>query len=337
MDKMNSAIVGCGAIFSNHADAVAASDRAKLYAVCDRNVERARAASEKYGCRYYSDYQQLLRDEQVKVIHICTPHYLHAPMAIEAMRSGRHVLTEKPMAIRSHDAEEMIRVSKETGKILGVCFQNRYNSTSLKIKELLKSGETGGVMGVKATVTWHRDEKYYTESGWRGTWEKEGGGVLINQSIHTLDLLQWFMGEVDAIKGNVDIRLLENVIEVEDTADALIKFKNGTHALFFASNCYAANAPVEIELICEKAVIRLSEGLTVKYADGKTETYTEKDAATGAKAYWGSSHKALIDDFYDCLVEGKKFSVPGMQGITALKMIEAIYASSKNGEYIMMA
>ncbi len=335
MNRLNAAIIGCGAIHGNHANPIISCPEANLVAVCDINEEKARAVAEKYNCRFYTDYKEMLDQADIDVVHICTPHYVHAPMAVDAMRKGKHVLTEKPMAMTPEEAREMIRVSEETERVLGVCFQNRYNATSVKIKELLESGKAGRILGAKAFVTWHRDEKYYTESGWRGTWETEGGGVLINQAIHTLDLLQWFLGDIESIHANVDTRLLKGVIAVEDTAEATIRYRNGASALFYATNCYPANSPVEIEIICENATIKLSDQLTIKYKDGETETVSEENPKTGEKSYWGSSHKYLIHDFYKKLSEGAPFGIDGKAGIKALEMIRAIYVSSNTRKLLV--
>lgn len=329
MKILNAAIIGCGSIYGNHAEAIAGLRASRLYAVCDTDRKRAGDAAHRYDCSFFTDYRLMLEDKNIDVVHICTPHYLHSAMAIDAMKSGKHVLTEKPMAVSVEEALEMNRVSRETGMTLGVCFQNRYNATSLRIKEVLQSGKAGRLLGAKAIVTWNRKGKYYTESDWRGKRETEGGGVLINQSIHTLDLMQWFMGDIDGIQAHVDIRLLRGIIDVEDTADATISFANGSSLLFFATNNYVTDAPVEIEIICEKAVIRLMEKLTIKYSDDTVEEVQETDKVTGEKAYWGCSHKYLIQDFHNSLLEGRTFDLTGEQGITAIKIIDAIYKSSE--------
>lgn len=337
MKILNTAIIGCGNIFAVHAAAVAGLKGSRLYAVCDVDRKKAEEAAHQFDCRFFTDYRELLMDKNIDVVHLCTPHYLHAPMAIEAMRRGKHVLTEKPMSISAADALIMNRISQETGKTLGVCFQNRYNDTSLRIREVLQSGKAGRILGSKAIVTWNRQGEYYTESNWRGSLEKEGGGVLINQSIHTLDLVQWFMGEIDGLKAHVDTRLLKGIIEVEDTADATITFKNGSSCIFYATNNYAVNSPIELEIICEKAVIKLVDKLVITYSDGTIEQVCETDRATGEKGYWGCSHKYLIRDFYEKLLEGKEFELTGEQGITAIKMVEAINRSSETGSYIKLA
>lgn len=333
---IHTAIIGCGTIHTTHAEAIKTNSQVRLAAVADIDEARAAETAAKYGCAYYTDYKELLKQESVDAVHLCVPHYLHKPMAVDAMRAGKHVLTEKPMALSEEDAWEMIRVSEETGKTLGVCFQNRYNATSQRIKEVITSGKAGRILGGKAFVTWHRDAGYYNSAAWRGTWEKEGGGVLINQAIHTLDLLQWFMGDIDKIKGSVDNRLLQGVIEVEDTAEATLHFANGAPAIFYFTNSYVTDSPITIELVCEKAVIRLDSDAIIRYANGETEHVTEVDQATGDKAYWGCSHKALIDDFYTKILQGEPFGIDGKQGITAIKIIQAVYKSHRDRDWISL-
>lgn len=336
MKKFGVAIIGCGAIHKVHIDAIRKNPNAQLIAVVDIDRDKAAAKAEEYDCRFYTDYHEMLKDNAIDVVHICTPHYLHASMAINAMKSGKHVLVEKPMAIKPSDAEEMISVSRQTGKKLGVCFQNRYNVSSLRVKKLLSSGKAGRIKGARAFVTWNRDENYYKNGSWRGTWEQEGGGVLINQAIHTLDLLQWFLGDIEEMKGNADTRLLEGIIEVEDTAETTIRFKNGAVGLFYATNNYCTDSPIQIEVICEKALINISDELTVTYSNGEKEHIGKSDKIPSIKSYWGCGHTALVNHFYECLEKGEEPFINGIQGITAIKMIEAIYKSSKTGEFIIL-
>jgi len=327
------AIIGCGVIHSLHADAVASYPHAELKAVVDVDEKKSEASARRYGCTALTDYREALADPEIDVVHICTPHYLHAPMAIEAMKAGKHVLTEKPMAISVDECLKMTGVSAETDRQLGVCFQNRYNTTSRYIKTLLESGKAGRILAAKASVTWLRGQDYYGSASWRGTWAQEGGGVLINQSIHTLDLLRWFAGKAVKIKGNADTRFLEDIIEVEDTAEATILFENGARGFFFATNGYA-DAPVELQLVCENAVMTLSGDLTVRYRNGESEVITDVQPKTGEKAYYGTGHASLIEDFYDSLLAGKPFAVDGSQGIEAIRLIHALYKSSESRAWV---
>lgn len=160
------------------------------------------------------------------------------------------------------------------------------------------------------------------------------GGVLINQAIHTLDLLNFLLGDIKSIKGNVDTRVLQDVIEVEDTADATIIFKSGARALFYATNCYVQNSIIEIEIVCEKAVLRLSDGLHISYENGDMEEVVDLDKATGVKAYWGLGHGSIINDFYDSIMNNREFAVNGKEGIKTIKLIEALYNSSKTRKII---
>ncbi|MBM7581178.1 putative dehydrogenase [Caldicoprobacter guelmensis] len=336
MKRLGAAIIGCGSIHGVHADAIVSSELSRLVSVVDIDEKRARASASKYNCRWYVDYRDVLSDDQVDVVHICTPHYLHASMAIEAVRSGKHVLVEKPVAISVSQAQEMAEESKKHGRYIGVCFQNRFNPESQKAKEVIDSGTIGQVKGVKGIVTWFRTREYYTESGWRGRFATEGGGVLINQAIHTLDLMQWLGGGVKAVKGNVATNLLGDVIEVEDTADALLFFKNGARGIFYATNCYVANSPVEIEIVCEKATLRIYDGTLVMEQGGSYQRLVSKGSGeTAYKSYWGRSHAILIEEFYKAILSGNPRHIISVEeGMESLKIIDGIYKSSSTGNVI---
>lgn len=326
MRKLNSAVVGCGAIFENHALGINNLKNANLYAVCDTNIERLNEKAEKYNCKAFSSFDELIRDEEVDVIHICTPHYLHVPMAIEAMKNGKHVLLEKPMALDAQQAQQLVDCEEKYKVSLGICFQNRFNSTNIRVKELIESGCLGKIYSVKATLYWHRDEEYYLKSDWRGRWATEGGGLLINQAIHTLDLLMWFFGDVEKVEATVSNHKLKNIIEVEDTSEAYIKFKNGVEGYFYGTNTYPINEAVSIEIVSENANIKLQERLEVIYNNGSKETL-EEVRKKGEKGYWGLSHGKLIEKFYSC-INHKKFEICPEEGIKSLQFIEKIRESS---------
>lgn len=339
MEKLGSAIIGCGSIYKSHADSLQMNQNSQIVAVVDINAKRAKEASEIYNCKFYTDYEEMLKNEEVQVVHICTPHYLHAPMAIDAMKAGKHVLVEKPVAINVSEAEEMAKVAKANNKKLSVCFQNRYNSTYLKVKQIIDEGRLGAIKGIKGLVTWYRNEEYYTNSLWRGKWKTEGGGVLINQAIHTLDFMQYIAGPVKRLKGNVDTRLLKNVIEVEDTADVTLQFESGAVGIFFATNSFTRNSSVDIEIHCEKGVLRINEEELVMDYNGKKEYITrENNVSNKYKDYWGKSHGTLIQKFYQCIIEDDFTGyITAEEGVKSLKLIEAIYKSSAEGNYVSIA
>ena len=331
MSKLKVAVIGCGNIFPVHADAIVTNTNVDLIAVVDINKEKALRAAEKYDCTFYTDYQQLLDEEDIDVVHICTPHYQHAPIALDFLKAGVDVLVEKPLAINIEQAEQMIAAAEEYDRRLGVVFQNRFNENILKAIELLSTGSLGEIKGIKGLVTWFRDKDYYQQADWRGKFSTEGGGVLINQAIHTLDLMQLFAGKVTAIQGHVDTRRLQSVIEVEDTADATIFFESGAVGIFFATNCFSSNSPVTIEIDCEKGSLIIDGGKLLVEADDDFKEYSNSQSSA-YKSYWGYGHKALIDAFYQDILEGTdKGIVTAEEGIQTLRMIEAIYRSSNSG------
>lgn len=331
MDKLGVGIIGCGAVFGVHADAVEKLEIAKLAAVADIREDAVKEAAARYGCDFFTDYRELLKNPAIQAVHICTPHHLHASMAIDALRAGKHVLTEKPVAIDAADAAEMVETARTCGKHLAVCFQNRFNQTSVKAREVIDSGMLGRIKGIKGIVTWYRDGSYYTESGWRGDRERAGGGVLITQALHTLDLMQWFCGEAERIMGHADNRCFRSVIEVEDTAEATIWFKNGARGIFYATVCHTDNSPVVIEIHCEKGSLTIWDGELYLARDDKRELLARDQLASGEKAYWGLSHEKLIRHFYECILQDKADYISVPDAYVSVEMAMGIYESSANG------
>ncbi len=330
-------LIGCGSIFPMHAEALKMIDSTEIVAVCDINEEKAKQAAKKYNCKYYTDYKVMIESEKLDVVHILTPHYLHAPMTIYALGKCINVLTEKPMAITYEEALKMVEKAKECGKVLGVIFQNRYNPGSILVKNKLESGLLGKPIGARLIVSWHRSNEYYTKSDWRGTWEKEGGGVLINQAIHTFDLLRWLINsEIEYVEGNIYNRT-HNMIEVEDAAEGIIKFQNGVLACFWAVTYYTYNAPVELEIHCENGIAKIikDKGI-VQLNDGRQfiAESSDKNKTKSYKEYWGTSHYKQIDDFYKALSLGKEPAVNGEEGLKTQILIEAIYKSAKENRKI---
>jgi len=261
-------------------------------------------------------------------------------MAIYAAGAKKHVLTEKPMTIEYHDAKEMVQTAKNNNVTLGVIFQNHYNAGSQLIKSTLDEGKLGKILSAKAVITWDRSDKYYSKSDWKGTWDKEGGGVIIDQAIHTLDLMRWFINsKIDFVDANISNRV-HNIIHVEDSAEGIIKFKSGTIACFFAVNYYAYDAPVEIELYCEngtakmigdKAIIQFKEGGVI---EGEKDASEVLNYGNGVKSYWGVSHSKQIKRFYKSISKGEKPEIDGEYGLKTQEMIVAIYNSGKTGRKI---
>lgn len=312
---MKTAIIGLGVIGSVHKTVLNKLGE-NLVAVCDVNKKKLAGLKEKT----YTDYIELLEKEKPDVVHVCTPHYLHAETITEALSRDINVLCEKPLCIKAEDIPRIIRVEKKSKGILGVCHQNRYNAANAYVKEYLKDKE---IVSAHGSVVWNRDAAYYAQDAWRGKKATEGGGVLINQALHTLDLMQWFCGMPDSVTASVDNLSLKGVIEVEDTASLLCKGK--TNFTFFATNAGGADMPVEV-------TIRLKNGDVVAvYPDrlminGKSVCAEVIDNAD-RKCCYGNGHEKLVADFYECVRTGVKFPIDGEESAKVIKIILAAYES----------
>lgn len=322
------AVIGCGDISTVHFEALSALENAELVAVCDTDPERLAAAAAAHGVPGYADYLDMLQEVRPDVVHVCTPHHLHASVAADCLERGVNVIVEKPLAHTLEEGQRLIEVAERSPARIGVCFQNRYNATSQAMHELLDGGTLGQVVGASATVMWHRDGSYYRNRPWRGTWAEGGGGLMMNQAIHTVDLLQWLVGDVAKVEGRASTRSLGGVIEVEDTAEFVAEHVNGARSVFYATLANAVNAPVTLDIVTEKATLSLRGDLTVSYADGTVEVIQERVAETGGRSYWGVSHQLLIADFYATLGEPGQFWINPAEAAKSLGIIKNIYAQS---------
>jgi len=315
----NVCIVGYGAIGPVHAKALSEVDKATFYAVCDIDESRIKTCKEKYDVISYVDYATMLEDSNIDAVHICTPHYLHYEMVKQALEKGKGVICEKPLAMKSDEFEAMLKLPN-IDKV-AVVFQNRLNACVEKIKSILADGTYGDIKGIRGLVTWCRSEEYYNSADWRGKWATEGGGVLINQTIHTLDLMGYFAGGFKLLKANMTNFSLDDIIEVEDTFTACLRMQNDAKAIFFATNAYSSNSFPDIEIVCEKG--------TLHYTDGKLligdEIVCKDTLATGKKSYWGKGHARLFHNYYS---ENKYFNIYDAEN--TMKTVYAMYESAKN-------
>ena len=331
---IRAAIVGCGVIAEVHAECLTRMDNCSMVAFADIKQERAERFAERFGGKAYTDYQEMLEKERPDVMHICTPHYLHVPMAIAALNARVNVFMEKPPVISHKQLEELKAAEAQARGKLGFCFQNRYNACVCKAKELIDSGAAGKVLGARGLVTWHRDASYYSESGWRGSLETEGGGVLINQSIHTLDLLHYMLGKPLAAEASMSNHHLKGVIEVEDTMEAYVQFEQGT-ASFYATTAYCADVPPLIEIACENMRIRMEDPkLTIYHKDGRVETPDLCRLPALGKSYYGGGHMSCIGDFYDCVENGSHFPQELSDMEDSIRLLLAVYESARTGKVV---
>ncbi len=323
MKKMRIAIIGCGAICPNHIRAIKSSEN-EIAALCDIIPDAARAIAERFELGelpIYEDYKEMLDTEKPDVVHICTPHYLHPEMCVEALNRDINVLCEKPIAI-SYEGIDMIREALKTTKAqLGVCFQNRYEAPFKRLKELTADG----IKSAHGTVVWKRGADYYNSAEWRGTWKYEGGGVMINQAIHTLDMLMYNCGMPKSVIAHVSTDTHGDFIEVEDTASARFECENGNVFHIFATNTASdtTKASIEVKLASGKTVIATSGMLL----NGEELEFVKSKSGPTDKAVWGNGHSALISHFYECLESGEHFPLDLEEASKAVRLILAMYAS----------
>ncbi|MBQ9914194.1 MAG: Gfo/Idh/MocA family oxidoreductase [Clostridia bacterium] len=334
---MRVSVVGCGAVSRNHLKVLKGLHSTVISSVTDINKDRADAAAKKYACKAYYDFDAMLNGDRPDCIHICTPHCLHVPMAVAALERGIHVLCEKPCAISEEGLSLLRRAQDESKANFGVCFQNRYNESVRAIKDIIDKKTYGKVLSVRALVHWCRGEAYYSD-GWHGKLSQEGGGVTVNQAIHTQDLIRYLVGsDMLSVTAHTFNDHLKGIIEVEDTLHALLTYENGVTALFNATTAFSDNLPFIIDIKCEKALLRIEGSDAYILKGGRIRQLRLKNSAAFiGKSYWGNGHKALIKDFYDCIEKKKTFPVDAYEGGKAVEEFLAIYKSSDSGEKIYL-
>ncbi len=325
----NACVVGYGAVGPIHASAIKASKYANLYAVCDNEHNKLELAKKDYDCMLFSDFNEVLNDKNIDTVHICTPHYLHKDMTISALKAGKDVVLEKPCAMTADEFEELY--SYKTDRKICVMLQNRTNICIGLLKDIVDNDKTvGNMLGISAFLTWHRTPEYYMADEWRGKWKTEGGGLLINQAIHTIDLINYLGSGVKSVKASVSTKKLNDVIEVEDTADALFEMNNGVTGLFYGTNAFSSWSPAEIEIKFENATFRYADERLYKITDKETVVIGDDANMAEGKRYWGSGHLHEIDDFYKNLCGEESEYITLENAAHTMRVLFAMYESAKN-------
>lgn len=336
---MRSAIVGCGEIAKVHAESIAALEGHEIVGFADCQKERAEEFAKQYGGNSYGTLEEMLDKEKMDVLHICTPHYLHVPMAKIALERGIHVYQEKPAALSLGEYRELKQAVQKSKQYLGISYQNRYNDCVQKAKELIESGNAGSILGGRAFVTWERRENYYTCSKWRSNLAMAGGGCLINQAVHTLDLLTELMGKPVGVEAEMKNHHLKGVVEVEDTVEAYITYqtKEGERSgNFYATTSYCEDSTPIIEVVCQHMTLRIEDPeLTIIYPDGTKERmeFGNMEEAFGKKN-WGNGHKRAIQEFYEAIESEKSCKIELENTDMSNRLMFAIYEASRTGEYV---
>lgn len=323
---MNACIVGFGAIGPVHAEVLSNLKSAKLYAVCDIDKSRADKAAQQYNAKAYYNFDECLNDKNIDVIHICTPHYLHYEMSCKALEHGKKVVVEKP-AVMTKDELEKIFSEYNVENIYPVV-QNRKNICIEELKRIASSDKSiGKPIGVKGILTWSRGASYYNAADWRGKKATEGGGVLINQAVHTLDLMMYFMGAAKEVSASMHNSSLQGIIEVEDTIDAYIKYESGATGIFYATNAYCKNSSVQLEFEFENRSFKYVEGMLISNG----EVICSDSQEFKGKDYWGNGHAKALYDYYE---NKDRFSLADIKD--TMNAMFAIYESAQKGESVIV-
>jgi predicted dehydrogenase len=334
--KYRVGVIGCGRISSIYLPSfLKMADILEVVYVVDKELSRAKAYASNFpSCSYGQTIEDLVVQD-LDVVHVLTPHFLHKDHVLACLEAGIDVLSEKPIAITLDDAKLMCQRAKELHRNFGVIFQNRYIEGVQEIKRLYQEGAFGKAKGAWSHLAWHRPPSYY-ECDWKGSWEKEGGGVVIDQAIHSIDLVRYIMDcPVETIQGHISRRILTQ-IEVEDEADAVIHFSNGVNYAFFACNYYTSNSPIRIEFDFEQGKALLTESEVVISLQGR-EAYTVYPASgknTSNVGYWGNYHERQIQEYYKALEKGTPVPFAGEDATKTLEIVLGIYQSSKENRTV---
>ena len=320
-------ILGCGMIANIHADAIKGISGARLEGVADANEENALRFAARYGVKAYSSYEEMLADKEIDAVCICTPSFLHAENAISALLAGKHVALEKPMALDIAQAKKIAKTCEETGKKLTVISQFRFSEDLRRVKRLIGEGAFGKITLCDLRMKYYRSEEYFTSSTWHGRLACEGGGALMNQGIHGIDILLYLCGDVKKVRG--EIRTLSHNIEVEDTAAAVVEFESGALGTIEASTCAYPGFSRTIEICGDKGYVFLRENRIEKMLTASGEKVEnpipESGSSANAAALECDMHGAQLKNLIGAINGEEKLLIDCYDGMKAVALIRKIY------------
>lgn len=332
-------IIGCGMISKFHARAIADVRGAKAVACCSRNPERTEEFAAEFGLRPYTSLSRMLADQDVDAVTICTPSGAHLEPTLAAAKAGKHVIVEKPLEITLPRCDRAIRACEKAGVRLATIFPSRFHDSSVKMKRAIDDGRFGRLTMGDAYVKWWRTQEYYDSGAWRGTWDLDGGGALMNQAIHTVDLLTWLMGPVAEVTA-LTATLAHERIEVEDTAVATLRFANGALGVIQATTAAYPGYLKRIEIhgdagsaVLEEEDLKAWDFAKPTRADKKIVEEMAKSRSTGGgasdpAAIGHHGHALQIKDFVDAIQKNRSPAIDGREGRRSVEIIRAIYKSA---------
>ncbi len=337
MPDIGFGIIGCGFVGSVHAESITDADQGKLLACYDVDEKNVKEFAEKYNLQAYTDLERFLARDDIQIVSICTPSSLHGSLGIKTAEAKKHVIIEKPLDITPQKCDAVIDVAHKNGVKLTVIFQSRFKEAAQALRSALEDGRFGRLVLGNALVKWYRSPEYYRKGGWKGTKKYDGGGALINQSIHTIDLLQWIMGPVKEIQSKV--RTLIHDIEVEDTALAILEFENGALGVIEGTTSIYPGFDERLEIHGENGCaciegnrIAAWEFKEERKEDEQIKLIGQEDKSGGAKEATGIStqyHQRQIEDMIDAVLSDRKPLIDGEEGKKAVEIIHRIYKGSR--------
>ena len=346
MAQVRYGIIGCGNIGPIHAQAIKDVRGAKLIAVSDIVEATAKKLAGEHGADPYTDYKKMLARDDLDAVCVCVPSGLRLGIAKDCAAAGKHILSEKPLEVTTKRVDQIINATDKAGVLLGCIFQSRFADDSLLVRKAIDQGRFGKFVFGDAYVKWFRSKEYYDSAAWRGTKKLDGGGALMNQSIHYIDLLLWFMGPVKRLRAQTG-NILHKRMETEDTASAILEFKNGAQGVIQGSTAIWPGHPARMELhgtegsvVMEDGKIKLWKFSKRKPIDKKIEADMGRDSELGSGAADPLSslktegHRRQIQDFTIAIQKKRKPIIEGREGRLAVNLIESIYKSAATGRTI---
>ena len=336
---MNFGIIGYGTIGRTHAQVIESLAGATLTAIATRTPETARLAGAKHACAFYTDYRDLLKRDDVDIVAICTPAALHLPMALDTAAAGKHCIVEKPIEINVERAQRLIEAFDKRGLTLSVIFQHRFDPASQRIKSAIDGGAFGSLNYGAARTIWFRDADYYRSTIWRGAWDGDGGGALMNQAIHSIDLLQYFMGPVEAVCGKYDTLYHREEIEAEDIGVALLRFRSGAVGVIEGMTLAWPGRPSEVSVFGRLGSAGIRDDALEHYSlrSGKDPQF---EVLLGQEKEDPTEHLSFVrqyEDVIDAVQHGRPPLVTGQEALKSLRLIMGIYESSRKNEWVSIS
>ncbi len=340
-------IVGAGMIAHFHAQAIAQIEKAKLIGIYSINKIKSEPFAEKHNCTAFDTLEEMLAQPEIDIICICTPSGIHLEPALKSIEAGKHCLIEKPLEVTLERCDQIIDAAKKAGVKISVIFPSRFYENSKKLKQAIDENKFGDLVLGDAYVKWHRTPEYYQSGKWRGTWEFDGGGALMNQGIHSVDLLQWYMGDVEFVQ-SITGNFRHKNIEVEDTVVSTVKFVNGALGTIECSTAVFPGALKRLEIMGTEgtAVMVDNDLIEWKFVNEKETGDTENDKngaeneLTGGASDPGSisfiGHQKQIEDMIHSIETGNDPLIDGNEGRKSVEIVLAIYESAKTGKRITL-